>query len=98
MTTAFPENKVGHMRARMRRVSKSKLQRRPRPASVEFGVVGVAVGGGCGMLGGLIIEFTRRPSALVMFVGALIGMASGGLVELVRFLWRKHTHRNDPSP
>jgi hypothetical protein len=71
--TTYTENKGGHMRARMKRISRSKLQRRPRPAGVELGVVGVAVGAGCGMLGGLMIEFNSRPSALVMFVGALIG-------------------------
>ncbi|MDP3073801.1 MAG: hypothetical protein Q8N18_26185 [Opitutaceae bacterium] len=77
----------------MKRINKSKALRRPRPAAAEFEMTGLAVGAGCGMLVGVAAEFVVRPSALIMFAGGVAGAALGGVVELVRFWWRKRAQK-----
>jgi hypothetical protein len=80
----------------MKRINKSKSQRPARPAVVEFGVIGVAIGGGCGLLTGFLAEIiTQRPSGLTMLMGGFVGSALGGVFELLRFSWRKFAGRKN---
>lgn len=72
-----------------KRINKSRHQRRPRPPAVEFEMTFVAVGAGCGMIVAVVFEVITRISSLYMFVGAMAGAVLGGMVEVVRFWWRR---------
>lgn len=70
-------------------MSVSKQARQRRGPKVEFGMLGMMIGAGAGLLVGFVWELVSGPKVVTSQVAGVAGLAIGAAVEGVRYGWRR---------
>jgi hypothetical protein len=66
---------------------------RARPSKPKFAMTGIVAGVVAGMAFGGVVEMASKPSPIFMQIGGIVGLATGALVESVRYWWQAYIYR-----